>query len=136
MATWNKYTQLFLTYLTTKCTRNQNLLGPFPLGKLFLAAAVVALLPVSLEAILESAKCQDVVWSQGAVPHKKTTLITFLPGYQRRFPAKTETETQLIDRLEDHTFNISQQSAFNKKYQYLLSSVFDSMPPFPSSVNV
>ena len=104
MATWNKYTQLFLTYLTTKCTRNQNLLGPFPLGKLFLAGAVVALLPVSLEAILESAKCQDVVWSQGAVPHKKTTLITFLPGYQRRFPAKTETqtqtETQLIDRLK------------------------------------
>ena len=48
-------------------------------------------------------KYQDV---EGAVPHKITVLITFLPGYQRRFPAKTdrqtqtETQTQLINRLK------------------------------------
>ena len=52
--------QLILTYLGRKCSKIYNLLGPLPLGKLFLAAAVVALEPVSLEDILESAKCQDV----------------------------------------------------------------------------
>ena len=54
---------------------------------------------------------------------KKTTLITFLPGYQRRFPAKretqTQTETQLIDRLDRTdskcsiaTFQVSQVASF------------------------
>ena len=97
----------FMTYKKYRCTvdpetlRNiiskiYNLLGPIPLAKVFLAAAVVAFDPLSLEDIVESAKCQDVE----SRPAEKTADNVFW-GYQHRFPFNTETQTQVINRLKD-----------------------------------